>query len=74
MSTFSLSSIGAAPLSLAVFSSLSAPLGVTGTWLLCASVALFSPVAATLALRAPVTRNAPATKASAAPEPTATAV
>ncbi|MFJ3089803.1 MFS transporter [Streptomyces sp. NPDC086838] len=74
MSTFSLSSIGAAPLSLAVFSSLSAPLGVTGTWLLCASVALFSPVAATLALRAPLTRNAPATKASAAPEPTATAV
>ncbi|PZT77554.1 MULTISPECIES: MFS transporter [unclassified Streptomyces] len=75
MSTFSLSSIGAAPLSLAVFSSLSAPLGVTGTWLLCAGVALFSPVAATLALRAPITRKAPAaTGASAAPEPTATAV
>jgi len=74
MSTFSLSSIGAAPLSLAVFSSLSAPLGVTGTWLLCACVALFSPVAASLALRAPLTRNAPVTKASAAPEPTATAV
>ncbi|MFJ7627785.1 MFS transporter [Streptomyces sp. NPDC097595] len=74
MSTFSLSSIGAAPLSLAVFSSLSAPLGVTGTWLLCASVALFSPVAATLALRAPLTRKAPAPKVSATPEPTATAV
>ncbi|MFF0504112.1 MFS transporter [Streptomyces fimicarius] len=74
MSTFSLSSIGAAPLSLAVFSSLSAPLGVTGTWLLCACVALFSPIAATLSLRAPLTRNAPAPKASAAPEPTATAV
>ncbi|WP_405900707.1 MFS transporter [Streptomyces sp. NBC_00727] len=74
MSTFSLSSIGAAPLSLAVFSSLSAPLGVTGTWLLCACVALFSPVAATLALRAPLTRSTPTTKVSAAPEPTATAV
>ncbi|TRV79838.1 MFS transporter [Streptomyces sp. 130] len=75
MSTFSLSSIGAAPLSLAVFSSLSASLGVTGTWLLCAGVALFSPIAATLALRAPTTRKAPATaEVSAAPEPTATAV
>ncbi|MFC8533048.1 MFS transporter [Streptomyces sp. NPDC057249] len=75
MSTFSLSSIGAAPLSLAVFSSLSAPLGVTGTWLLCACVALFSPIAATLALRAPLTRKAPAVpEASAVPEPTATAV
>ncbi|MGQ4489684.1 MFS transporter [Streptomyces sp. SAS_281] len=75
MSTFSLSSIGAAPLSLAVFSSLSAPLGVTGTWLLCACVALFSPIAATLALRAPLTRKAPGTtEVPAAPEPTATAV
>lgn len=78
MSTFSLSSIGAAPLSLAVFSSISAPLGVTGTWLLCAAVALFSPVAATLALRSPVTRTNPGTAevtaATAAPEPTATAV
>lgn len=75
MSTFSLSSIGAAPLSLAVFSSLSAALGVTGTWLVCACLALFSPVAATLALRAPVTRKAPVPPgAPATPEPTATAV
>ncbi|MFG2594477.1 MFS transporter [Streptomyces sp. NPDC048462] len=75
MSTFSLSSIGAAPLSLAAFSSISAPLGVTGTWLLCAAVALFSPVAAALALRSPVTRKAPgAAEVSVAPEPTATAV
>ncbi|MCG7524266.1 MFS transporter [Streptomyces sp. OfavH-34-F] len=75
MSTFSLSSIGAAPLSLAVFSSLSAALGVTGTWLVCACLALCSPVAATLALRAPATRKAPVPPgAPAAPEPTATAV
>ncbi|MGW1468155.1 MFS transporter [Streptomyces sp. NPDC002308] len=75
MSTFSLSSIGAAPLSLAFFSALSTPLGVTGTWLLCAAVALFSPVAATLALRSPVTRKTPGTaEVSVAAEPTATAV
>ncbi|WLQ37196.1 MFS transporter [Streptomyces castrisilvae] len=75
MSTFSLSSIGAAPLSLAVFSSVSAALGVTGTWLLCAAIALFSPVAAALALRSPVTRETPgAAEVSAVPEPTATAV
>ncbi|MGW2279741.1 MFS transporter [Streptomyces sp. NPDC001770] len=74
MSTFSLSSIGAAPLSLAFFSALSTPLGVTGTWLLCAAVALFSPVAATLALRSPVTRKAPGTAEVPAAEPTATTV
>lgn len=61
MSAFTLSSIGAAPLSLAVFSSLSVPLGVTGTWLLCAGVALLSPLAAALALRAPLTRDTPGT-------------
>ncbi|MEV7671957.1 MFS transporter [Streptomyces sp. NPDC007872] len=51
MSTFTLSGIGAAPLSLAVFTPVSLHLGVTGTWLLCAGLALLSPIAAALALR-----------------------
>ncbi|WP_069169899.1 MFS transporter [Streptomyces griseus] len=75
MSTFALSGIGAAPLSLAFFSSISAPLGVTGTWLLCAAVALCSPVAAALAMRSPVTRKSPGTtEPSGTAEPAATAV
>ncbi|MFE7513302.1 MFS transporter, partial [Streptomyces sp. NPDC057540] len=59
MSTFTLSGIGAAPLSLAVFSPVSLYLGVTGTWLLCAGLALLSPVAAAVALRAGATTPAP---------------
>ncbi|MFI1715104.1 MFS transporter [Streptomyces litmocidini] len=76
MSTFALSGIGAAPLSLAVFSPVSLSLGVTGTWLLCAGLALLSPVAAAVALRggtAPATPRADV-RARTAPEPTATSV
>ncbi|MEU1280738.1 MFS transporter [Streptomyces sp. NPDC005805] len=51
MSTFALSGIGAAPLSLAVFTPVSLHLGVTGTWLLCAGLAMLSPIAAAVALR-----------------------
>ncbi|MGW4703468.1 MFS transporter [Streptomyces sp. NPDC004285] len=76
MSTFTLSGIGAAPLSLAVFSPVSLYLGVTGTWLLCAGLALLSPVAAAVALRAGATTSAPRAEARTrtAPEPTATSV
>ncbi|MGW1278706.1 MFS transporter [Streptomyces tsukubensis] len=52
MSTLALAGIGAAPLSIALFSSLSLVLGVERTWLLCGAVAAVSPVAAILALRA----------------------
>ncbi|SEE02533.1 MFS transporter [Streptomyces sp. TLI_105] len=76
MSTFALSGIGAAPLSLAVFSPVSLYLGVTGTWLLCAGLALLSPVAAAVALRGGAATAAPRADARArnAPEPTATSV
>ncbi|MEV4431353.1 MFS transporter [Streptomyces sp. NPDC049602] len=76
MSTFALSGIGAAPLSLAVFSPVSLYLGVTGTWLLCAGLALLSPVAAAVALRGGAAGAAPRADARArtAPEPTATSV
>ncbi|WP_225801295.1 MFS transporter [Streptomyces sp. NK15101] len=76
MSTFALSGIGAAPLSLAVFSPVSLYLGVTGTWLLCAGLALLSPVAAAVALRGGAAAAAPRADARArtAPEPTATSV
>ncbi|TXS34817.1 MFS transporter [Streptomyces sp. t39] len=75
MSTFALSGIGAAPLSLALFTPVSLHLGVTGTWLLCAGLALLSPIAAAIALRsrkdaAPRTGE----RARTAPEPTATTV
>ncbi|MET9111310.1 MFS transporter [Streptomyces zhihengii] len=75
MSTFALSGIGAAPLSLALFTPVSLHLGVTGTWLLCAGLALLSPIAAAIALRsrkdaAPRTGELTRT----APEPTATTV
>jgi MFS family permease len=76
MSTFALSGIGAAPLSLAVFSPVSLYLGVTGTWLLCAGLALLSPVAAAVALRGGASTAAPRVDARTrtAPEPTATSV
>ncbi|MFF5287162.1 MFS transporter [Streptomyces sp. 62] len=76
MSTFALSGIGAAPLSLAVFTPVSLYLGVTGTWLLCAGLALLSPVAASVALRGGAATAAPRVDAPArtAPEPTATSV
>ncbi|MFF7178275.1 MFS transporter [Streptomyces sp. NPDC008121] len=51
MSTLSLAGIGTAPLSIALFSSLSLVLGVQQTWLLCGAIAAVSPVAAFLALR-----------------------
>ncbi|MFC9394275.1 MFS transporter [Streptomyces sp. NPDC057027] len=76
MSTFALSGIGAAPLSLAVFTPVSLYLGVTGTWLLCAGLALLSPVAASIALRGGAATATPRVDAPArtAPEPTATSV
>ncbi|MBB4986397.1 MFS transporter [Streptomyces nymphaeiformis] len=76
MSTFALSGIGAAPLSLAVFTPVSLYLGVTGTWLLCAGLALLSPVAASVALHGGAATAAPRVDAPArtAPEPTATSV
>lgn len=76
MSTFALSGIGAAPLSLAVFSPVSLYLGVTGTWLLCAGLALLSPVAAAVALRGGAATAAPraGARTRTAPEPTATSV
>ncbi|MGV9312177.1 MFS transporter [Streptomyces sp. NPDC003691] len=51
MSTLALAGIGAAPLSIALFSSLSLVLGVERTWLLCGAIAAVSPVTAILALR-----------------------
>ncbi|WP_435059486.1 MFS transporter [Streptomyces sp. bgisy060] len=76
MSTFALSGIGAAPLSLALFSPVSLLLGVTGTWLLCAALALCSPVAAAVALRGGTATATPHVEGSPriAPEPTATSV
>ncbi|MCZ0978326.1 hypothetical protein O1L60_01075 [Streptomyces diastatochromogenes] len=61
MSTFALSGIGAAPLSLAVFSPVSLYLGVTGTWLLCAGLALLSrsPRPSPCAVGRPPPRRAP---------------
>lgn len=75
MSVLTLSTIGAAPLSLALFSTVSLHLGVTRTWLLCAALAFLSPVAATLALRAPARKSAkPGAEAHAVPAPTPTSV
>ncbi|MFF6887897.1 MFS transporter [Streptomyces sp. NPDC012421] len=77
MSTFALSGIGAAPLSLALFTPVSLHLGVTGTWLLCAGLALVSPVAAAVALRAaPEKAQDPGTadRIRTAPETTVTSV
>ncbi|MER7763037.1 MFS transporter [Streptomyces sp. NPDC097619] len=65
MSTLSLAGIGTAPISIAVFSSLSLWLGVQTTWLLCGAIAFVSPVAAVLALRHPARTEEPA------PAPTA---
>ncbi|MCP3768070.1 MULTISPECIES: MFS transporter [unclassified Streptomyces] len=53
MSTLSLASIGTAPVSIALFSSLAAGLGLRTTWLLCAVLALAAPAAVLLALRHP---------------------
>ncbi|QNP66881.1 MFS transporter [Streptomyces genisteinicus] len=75
MSTFALSGIGAAPLSLALFTPVSLHLGTTGTWLLCAGIALLSPIAAAIALRSRKdTVPRAAEDARTAPEPTATTV
>ncbi|MEU3557967.1 MFS transporter [Streptomyces fragilis] len=51
MSTFTLSGIGAAPLSLALFSTVSTQLGPTRTWLVCAGLVALSPIAVVLAFR-----------------------
>ncbi|MEV6959837.1 MFS transporter [Streptomyces sp. NPDC051207] len=67
MSTLSLAGIGTAPISIAVFSSLSLVLGVKTTWLLCGTIAFVSPLAAVLALRHPARAEEPATAAAASP-------
>ncbi|GAA1504930.1 hypothetical protein GCM10009730_05090 [Streptomyces albidochromogenes] len=59
MSTLSLAGIGTAPLSIALFSSLSLVLGVQRTWLLCGAIAAVSPIAAFLALRQRPTADGP---------------
>ncbi|MEU5366898.1 MFS transporter [Streptomyces sp. NPDC005925] len=59
MSTLSLAGIGTAPISIAVFSSLSLVLGVQTTWLLCGTIAFVSPLAAVLALRHPAQAEEP---------------
>ncbi|MFE3068783.1 MFS transporter [Streptomyces sp. NPDC059247] len=53
MSTLALAGIGTAPVSIALFSTVSLGLGVERTWLLCGAVAVLSPVFALCALRAP---------------------
>ncbi|MDO0929050.1 hypothetical protein QQY24_27920 [Streptomyces sp. TG1A-8] len=53
MSTPSLASIGTGPVSIALFSSLAAGLGLRTTWLLCGVLALVAPVAVLTALRHP---------------------
>ncbi|MER5778699.1 MFS transporter [Streptomyces sp. NPDC002039] len=60
MSTLSLAGIGTAPVSIAVFSSLSLVLGVQSTWLLCGAIAFVSPFAAVMALRQPARAEEPA--------------
>ncbi|ARF71244.1 MFS transporter [Kitasatospora albolonga] len=75
MSVLSLATIGAAPLSLALFSAVSLYLGVTGTWLLCAAIAFLSPLAAAMALRTPPGKTAePRTEARPVPDTTTTPV
>ncbi|HET9380945.1 MAG TPA: MFS transporter [Streptomyces sp.] len=69
MSTLSLAGIGTAPISIAVFSSLSLALGVQTTWLLCGTIAFVSPVAAVLALRHPARAEEPAPAPAAAESP-----
>ncbi|MFC4036166.1 MFS transporter [Streptomyces polygonati] len=59
MSTLSLSGIGVGPISIAIFSSLALGLGVQTTWLICGTVAFFSPFAALVALRQPVQLGEP---------------
>uniref|UniRef100_UPI001D13133A MFS transporter n=1 Tax=Streptomyces otsuchiensis TaxID=2681388 RepID=UPI001D13133A len=58
MSTLALAGIGTAPVSIALFSSVSLLLGVSATWVLCGLIAFASPVAALLALRHPEPNNA----------------
>ncbi|MFB7557407.1 MFS transporter [Streptomyces brevispora] len=75
MSILSLATIGAAPLSLALFSAVSLHLGVTGTWLLCAALAFLSPLAAVMALRVPAkTTTAPRAEVRTVPDTTTTSV
>ncbi|MET3988204.1 MFS transporter [Streptomyces sp. PvR034] len=73
MSTLSLAGIGTAPVSIALFSSLSLLLGVQTTWLVCGTIAFVSPVAAVMALRTPAKTGEPAESAplpaAAAPVP-----
>ncbi|WP_245240705.1 MFS transporter [Streptomyces spiramenti] len=62
MSTLALAGIGTAPVSIALFSSLSLLFGVSATWVLCGLIAFISPVAAFVALRKPEPgRQAPGT-------------
>ncbi|KQX54479.1 MULTISPECIES: MFS transporter [unclassified Streptomyces] len=60
MSTLALAGIGTAPVSIALFSTVSLGLGVQQTWLLCGAVAVLSPVFALFALRAPASADVPA--------------
>lgn len=69
MSTLSLSGIGTAPISIAIFSSLAIGLGVQTTWLICGAIAFGSPLAAMVALRHPIPTEAD-THAPAKPEGT----
>ncbi|MFC7845145.1 MFS transporter [Streptomyces sp. NPDC057382] len=71
MSTLALAGTGTAPISIAVFSSLSLVLGVQTTWLLCGTIAFVSPLAAVLALRHPARVREPGQQAAEAPVPAA---
>jgi MFS transporter, DHA3 family, macrolide efflux protein len=65
MSMLSLASIGAGPVSIALFGSLSVALGLRATWMVCGVVALVAPLAAALALRHPARAAEPAEPAPA---------
>ncbi|MEU6486816.1 MFS transporter [Streptomyces sp. NPDC046887] len=71
MSTLALAGIGTAPISIAVFSSLSLLLGVQTTWLVCGAIAFVSPVAAVLALRHPARATEEPAPAAETPVPAA---
>ncbi|MEU7103266.1 MFS transporter [Streptomyces longwoodensis] len=74
MSTLALASIGTGPVSIALFSSLSAGLGLRTTWLLCAVLALVAPAAVLLALRHPESVEAEAEAEDAGAERTTTGI
>ncbi|MCB5163545.1 MFS transporter [Streptomyces bambusae] len=73
MSTLSLAGIGTAPVSIAVFSTVSLGLGVRQTWLLCGAIACLSPLFALYALRSPAPEAAEGTTGAPSPEAGATA-